>query len=201
MRILCLHVVIALISLLQPACATAADQEPPLEKRGSLIILAPPSRDVWEVRVQSLAVEAAVANWDQDAEWDGIELRVLPRAADGIILPVTGTVAVDLIGRLHFPERTTRGFPKLGTWSQAVRAHDFGSRGSIYHLPFPGTDLGTNLQLQSWGRLEVTLQVPRQGVFQATTPVRLRTFDPVRDAWYEHQRHYDSFGRYRARHW
>src|SRR5262245_6055065 len=65
MRILLwFNITIVLMCVAQPV---AADQPIDLEKRGSLIILATPYRDLRDLRVQSLTVEAAVANWDYDA--------------------------------------------------------------------------------------------------------------------------------------
>lgn len=155
-------------------------------------------------RVQFLDVEAHVANWDRDADIDGIELRILPRSADGIVVPVQGAIAVELHGRLLAVTRATPSppFPQLERWSQAVRPADFaGSEGAVYRLPFRSLRGDATLDLQSFGGLQVRMHAAGHGEFQADIPVRLRTFHPLRDHRHDYHRRHDAFDRYQARHW
>jgi hypothetical protein len=153
-------------------------------------------------KVQMLSVDANVANWDRDAELDGIELRILPRAANGRVLPLNGAVMVDLIGREQMPGTTPHGFPTLGSWTQPIRAAQFaGQSGAVVRLPFRNAYPTLDLGLLSFGMVAVRLNATGHGESEANAPVRLRTFNPIRDQLYEHQLRHDSFGRYRARHW
>ena len=152
-------------------------------------------------RVQSLELEAQIANWDRDAESDGIALRVLPLAADGRVLAIDGVISVQLIGRNFVDARNTEGFPRLGQWSQRVRSADFhGASGAMYQLPI-FAPLDHDPSVLSIGMVHVQLNAFGQGDFEAVTPTRLRNYNPIRDQLDEHHLRYDSFGRYRARHW
>ncbi len=153
-------------------------------------------------KVQWLSVDAALANWDRDADLDGIELRIAPRTADERVLAVDGALTVDLIGRHYFPADDEPGFSKLGQWSQRVRTANFvGPSGAVYRLPFTSIQPDFDPTLQSIGLLHVQLNVFGHGDFAAKSTVRIRSHDPIRDGLLEHGIHHDSFGRYRARHW
>lgn len=151
---------------------------------------------------QSLAIEAQVANWDRDAEMDGIEIRLLPRSAWGTTLPFDGNMTVELLGRNQLATTERGSFPDLGRWSQVVRAADFTAGwGAVYRIPFRQLPPEQDLTLQSWGWVKVSVQGRGIPMLEAQAPVHLRTFNPVRDQWLDQQRNHDSFGRYRARHW
>lgn len=62
-------------------------------------------------RVTSLDVEARVANWDQDAETDGVEIRVFPRNTFGELVPVSGQITATLVGRNQLPTREHKRVP------------------------------------------------------------------------------------------
>jgi hypothetical protein len=152
-------------------------------------------------RVHSLELEAIAANWDRDAETDGIALRVLPLGLDRRVLAVDGVISVQLVGREFVTGRSDQEFPLLGQWSQRVRSTDFrGQEGAIYQLPI-SRQHDHELNLLSIGMVQGRLQATGQGHFEATAPTRLRPYNPIRDQLNEHHLHYDAFGRYRGRHW
>jgi hypothetical protein len=153
-------------------------------------------------KVQSLTVEANLANWDRDADADGIELRIVPRMADGHSAAIDGALRVDLIARNYSPAHREPAVATLGQWSQPVRAAGFReASGAVFRLPFQSLPPDFDPTLQSIGLLRVHVNVSGQGDFFADTTVRIRSYNPIRDQLLEHGTHHDSFGRYRARHW
>jgi hypothetical protein len=160
-------------------------------------------RELHSKRVESVAIDAVVANWDRDAESDGIELRIFPQSADGGVTPMDGAFQSNLIVRSYSPDDDqTIMSASPWVWSQKMRAVDFSGRsGAVYRLPFRSTSPDHDLTLQPIGLLRVHLHLAGQGDFFAETPVRLRVYNPVRDQLLKQDQHHDSFGRYRARHW
>ena len=153
------------------------------------------------VRVHSLHLEAEIANWDRDAESDGIAIRVLPLGIDRRVLAIDGVVSVELFGREFSSGRENQGFPLLGQWSQRVRSTDFrASEGAVYYLP-TNRQLDHEPSLLSVGMVRATLTVNGQGHFDAVASTRLRTYNPIRDQIDEYRTRHDAFGRYRGRHW
>lgn len=98
------------------------------------------------VEIASLAVEVRPANWDADAEDDGLEVRLFPRTVGGILVPATGSVRVRLAGRRMMAadsrdltlERSIR--TELGHWSVPVRMCDYDDWGAVVRLPWQRVD-------------------------------------------------------------
>jgi hypothetical protein len=153
-------------------------------------------------KVESISVQAALANWDRDADTDGIEIRLAPRTADGRVIEINGVMKIDLLGRRYSPSQREPSIATLGQWSQAVRAANSSHvSAAIYRLPFSTVVPDFDTNLQSLGLLRVQLNIHGQGDFFAETTVRIRSYNPIRDQLFEHELRYDSFGRYRGRHW
>jgi hypothetical protein len=188
----------------------ASDQ--PLNSRRSSRILGPeetgtPSlqstqTDRFRTKVQSLFITASVANWDRDAESDGIELRLITRNVDGEVIPIQGSMNAELFGRSYSPVRGSPPLLTLGRWSQPVPMTAFTTqKEAVCRLPFLSQNLDHIQELQTIGLLRVQLNVANQGDFFAESWVRIRTYNPIRDELLHHNEHRDAFGRYRARHW
>jgi hypothetical protein len=132
--------------------------------------------------VSSLHIEASVAKWSSGADNDGVLLRVFPLDAQGNIVPVNGTLEVDLIGQQEATLTRGEPFPQLARWGQGVDAQDVGAHGATYRLPFQAWYPDVNLQLGSYGTVHARLSVPGQGVFDDTaTMVRVRPYSSTRD--------------------
>lgn len=132
------------------------------------------------VQVASLDVEARVANWDQDAATDGIEIRVFPRNTFGEIVPVQGQITATLIARNQLPARDPEAFPQVGRWSLLADSNDFSSYGAVYRLPFREKHPDEEFSLEPHGLVEVSFYVFGQGRFQSDATVYLRRFNPIR---------------------
>ncbi|HEV3021992.1 MAG TPA: hypothetical protein VGX76_05975, partial [Pirellulales bacterium] len=132
--------------------------------------------------VSSLHIEASVAKWNSGADNDGVLLRVFPLDAQGNIVPVGGTLEVDLIGQQEATQTRGNPFPQLARWGQPVDAQDVGANGATYRLPFQAWSPDVNLQFGSYGSVHARLSVPGQGVFDDTaTMVRVRPYSSTRD--------------------
>jgi hypothetical protein len=96
--------------------------------------------------------------------------------AYGNIVPVNGTLEVDVIGEQ--PAHRTYGepFPPLLRWATKVRPEDVGANGATFRVPFQAWHPEFDLKLGSMGAVHARLSVPGQGVFDDTaTMVWLRT--------------------------
>ncbi len=131
-------------------------------------------------RVTSLDVEACVANWDQDAATDGIELRVLPRNTFGQLVPGSGQITARLTASNRLALQGPDAFPQLGRWSLQADTNDFGPAGAIYRLPFRGPHPDEEDLLEPYGLIEVSFYVAGEGRFTSDATVLLRKFNPIR---------------------
>jgi hypothetical protein len=141
------------------------------------------------VEVQSLSVDVRTANWDADAADDGLEVRLFPRAADGTLVPVVGSVRVRLIGqrvatagardqRLDAPL-----FPEIGHWSVPVRPWQFDDWGAVQRFPWQRVDPQLAPGIGFDGQVLVELGATGGRTFRATAPVRLKSPTPLEERW------------------
>ena len=177
---------------------------PPRPTRLRLAAPSPPHRPH---RVQSLEIDARIANWDADAEMDGLEIRISPLGPHGTVVPVSGSLRVRLTGqrvrgrrlregfsetlggihdrhRIGHHVRGTRSreqFPEIGRWSHPVHPLQFDPYGAVFRLPFRTVQPGLDLEFDPYGQLHAQFTAPMHGSFAASIPVRIRAFSPVRD--------------------
>lgn len=142
----------------------------------------PPRLPPGEARIRSLQIDAWAANWDDDAEVDGLVVNVYPLSRGWRLTPVTGTLSVELFGeRVQAAARRT-AFPQIGRWSQAVHPADFGPAGAVYRLEFRHEHPEFDLDLAAHGLLHVRLTAPGHGTFDASlAELRVRPYSGVRD--------------------
>jgi hypothetical protein len=136
-------------------------------------------------RVRSLAIDAYLANWDQDAEVDGLELRIYPLNADRNIVPVNGIVTTELIGQRYLPEQLFEPIREpvslIEKWTSRVDASRFNTDGTVVRLPFRNNHPEFDLAIRYFGQVNAKLNIRGQGTYDATVPVTLRTFSPLRE--------------------
>jgi len=141
----------------------------------------PPRKDK-RVQVRSLEVDAHVANWNGDVEVDGLTVYVYPLEVDGTVVPVRGTLEVNLMGQRFGVVKRPGPFVDLGRWTRQVHAEDFGPEGAVYRLPFRRIHPEFNAEVASHAAIHARLSVPGQGTFDATkSTVRIRPYSAVRD--------------------
>ena len=138
--------------------------------------------------VRSLNIRATVANWDRDAEVDGLLLHVQPLDGFGVVVPVDGIVDVQLAtetklakgGRSNVRDDNTFSVPER--WSVPIRAIDFDAAGTTVKLPFRRFHPERQFDIASSALAMAKLKLPTAGVFEASDPfVQLRPYSPFRD--------------------
>lgn len=133
-------------------------------------------------RVRWLDIEVQAANWDADVETDGLLVRILPRDESGRVVPVRGTVQVELWGQHWGVVKRAQPYGRIGHWSKPLGIEDFAGHGACLRLPFQSTRPDFAPDLDPRGAVHVRLSVPGQGTFEATDAMlRLRPYSAVRD--------------------
>ena len=132
-------------------------------------------------QVRSIDVEAFLVNLDRDVEPDGFELRVAALDEKDAPVPVKGNLYVRLWGERMQPHGNLVRYENLQTWNQPVAPIDFKDGVASYALPFRTVHPESDWRLHSDALANVRLGVFGQGNFEASVPVELRKFNPVRD--------------------
>ena len=141
-------------------------------------------------RVAALNIEAYVANWDRDAELDGLVVHLFPVNSQGQIVPVDGQVEFRLIGQryreLNWQGRNDRKqFPELEQWSRQIRKLDFGANGALIKLEFRRIRPEFRPELAQGALLTGSLGIAGQGRFDASAvDVVIRPPSRFRDEHY-----------------
>ncbi len=133
-------------------------------------------------RVTSLVVDAAAGRWDENCDTDGIVVHVYPLAADGTVVPVRGTLNVDLTVQRNDRYRLCEPFVNAGHWAEPVQPADFGPMGAVYRLRFLSVDPEFNHWVAELGAVHATLAIPGQGTFEGTADMTyVRPYSAVRN--------------------
>lgn len=137
--------------------------------------------------VKTLVVDAELAQWDKDAQTDGLRVFVYPLDAYGQIVPVDGHVELTLVVERDY----TRGahiyhkgpeFLSGDRQTFPVRWEHFSAGIPFYELAFDRWHPDFEHTLAEHGLLHARLSVPGQGVFEASDPqVCLRESSRFRD--------------------
>jgi hypothetical protein len=118
--------------------------------------------------VTSLSIDADVDNFDSDADVDGLVVTISPRGDRGQLLPVSGTLEVQLLG----PRPLGReGSILLASWTQRVLPSDFDTAGATYRLRFPQGGPRFGREANPHADVDARLVVPGEGVFDAIAPM------------------------------
>ncbi len=131
--------------------------------------------------VRSLAIDAKPANWDNNVETDGMMICIAPRDDYGEVIPVRGTLDIELMAEHAGVVKLPYPFSRIAHWSQMVRPEDFRPFGAVYRLPFQDVSPEFSRNLSPHGAIHATLSVPGQGTFEATDDARLRPYSLIRD--------------------
>lgn len=142
----------------------------------------------------SLRMDAAVMNWDQDVEQDGLLVLLEPLDAYGNLTPVSGTVEVVWYGgrRRDFnmgPYDNGWKAERLGLWQVPLRSEDLTYRGYVVKLPFQNMHPDFDIRIVNYSLVNVRLNVPGRGAFEASLDgVRVRPWSPFRDMLQQRER-------------
>jgi hypothetical protein len=132
-------------------------------------------------QVQWLDIYAVPSKWDNYVETDGMTVFVVPKNTYGEVIPVRGTLDVDLIAEHAGVVRLPDPFQRIAHWSQAVSAEDFGPYGAAYQLPFQDLNPDFSRDLGPHGAIHAVLSIPGQGTFESTNDARIRPYSLIRD--------------------
>ncbi len=170
-------------------------------QRNSVEPIVTPAQPMSEARrVVSLAIDARAARWDENVEPDGLLVHVYPLDADGAIVPVRGTLNVDLKAERQDQHHLQDPFLDAGHWTESVGAAEFGPSGAVYRLRFQGINPEfmppeSNRRVAWRGIVHACLAVPGQGTFEASDDMAvIRPHSSVRDHLEAITRHGDFPG-------
>lgn len=147
--------------------------------------------------VKTLVVDAELAQWDKDAQTEGLRIMVCPLDAYGNIVPVEGHIEFTLVVQRERvrPGKGYAGEPRFVEGDRLtfpVRREHFSAGPAFYELPFDRWHPDYEVTLANQGLLHARLSVPGQGVFEASdAQVCLRELSRFRD-----QLQYYTPGRY-----
>ncbi len=140
------------------------------------------AKDGQATKVRSLEIEAYLVNLDRDVEPDGLELVIAAVDENGMSVPVSGSLYVRLWGERIQPHGSLVGYEDLQRWSKGVNKDDFDAdRLATYRLRFRTVRPEFDVGLHADALVNVRLSVRGQGNFEASVPVQIRKFNPVRD--------------------
>lgn len=136
---------------------------------------------------QTMVIEARLAQWDQDAQSDGLQVIVAPLDNRGQIVPVAGRLRLTLVtereninsirGIPHRPE-----FIETERISHEVHAADFQHGAAVYRLPFSKSHPDFQPDMAWAGLVHARLSVPGCCALEASdASVALREFSYLRD--------------------
>ncbi len=92
--------------------------------------------------IGSLQIDAELGHWTPGVETSGIVVCIHPTSANGTLLPVDGTLAVDLVGQIPASQGQSDGLTTLGRWNANGASVRFRSAGSRISLRVPGRPSG-----------------------------------------------------------
>lgn len=129
--------------------------------------------------VTAVQIEAALGHWGANVETDGIVVDVYPTDIEGRLVPVDGTLALELVGA---PAVSWRATDRLARWTVSVRKADFIRGPARVRVPFLAVHPEFETHLKPIGLMHARLSVPGQGVFEASdAQVRIRPYSGFRD--------------------
>jgi hypothetical protein len=140
-------------------------------RNGRVYMVRPPAA---EPTAETLIVQAHVANWDGDAETDGLELTIVPQSSTRNVAPLDGVLVVELQGRKYRSAPRRSPIVDLEKWSLRVRSQDFGPLGATYRLPFQTFFPSRDPSIARDGTLRVQLTGGRTGPLKARILVPMR---------------------------
>jgi hypothetical protein len=144
-------------------------------------------RQAVQRRVQTLYIEAYLAQWDGDPQTDGLRVFVYPLSADGELVPVNGQIDLFLLGEIEratgvVGNPTLPQFRELERNSRLVKTADFANGAAMYQLPFRQFHPDFYFDVARQALVHARLGVPGQGLFLASDAnVQLRSFSRIRD--------------------
>lgn len=165
----------------------------------------PPGISTRRSQIRVVDVDAVSANWDRNADDDGLRISITPRDANLNIVAANAVVEVELVGERFSPTQSgRRQFVRLGKWTKTVTASQFTASGVHIEVPYQHRmpdSRSNHSDILSDGTVHVRFKVSGVGAFDGTDPwVRLRRYSRLQDRYRLHTgRESTSFGQQPAR--
>lgn len=115
----------------------------------------------------SLSVFAHVDNWNADSKVDGIRLYLIPRGARGELIPVSGSVSVQLSVYRGDARNTAGRYREEESWACELSTSDYDQTSAMLVLPFRRIQPDSDREIFVLGSLTVRLKIAGQGVLEA----------------------------------
>ena len=132
-------------------------------------------------RVASIEADAVIANFDRTVESDGLLLTLAAIDTHGQFVSVRGSLSARLIVERLDHHTGQVSFEEFQRWTAPVSATDF--RDGTFTVPLRYRRLSPEFdwQLCTAALLNVRLSVAGQGNYEASVPVMIHEFNPIRD--------------------
>jgi hypothetical protein len=132
-------------------------------------------------RIASIEVEAGIVNLDRTVETDGLLVTLAAFDSHGDAVPVRGSLSARLIVERLDQHTGQVSFEDFQRWSVPVALADF--HDGIAEMPLRYRRLSPEFRwdLCTAALLNVRLSVAGQGNFEASAPVAIQAFNPIRD--------------------
>ena len=133
-------------------------------------------------QVCALSIDAYIGHFYRTVEANGIILHVFPLDGAGAMVPVDGTLDVELVSEIPIGSRSGVQLPVIGRWTVRITPDLFGPAGAVFKLPFQAIHPEFDLSYGPRGVVHAKLNIPGNGSFEASDAmVRIRPYSEVRD--------------------
>jgi hypothetical protein len=137
--------------------------------------------------VQTLVIESALGQWDNDSQADGLRILVSPLDAQGKIVPIDGQIEFTLVVEIEKLSGGQSGsltpkFIEVERASRMVKRADFAKGPAVFEIPFTSQHPEFDTTISPLALLHARLGVPGRGVYEASDDqVCLRPCNRLRD--------------------
>ncbi len=131
--------------------------------------------------IMSVEIDAGLVNLDRTVEPDGLALVLSAIDSHGNYVPVRGTLNARLIVQRIDQHTGVVSFEEFQRWSSAVSPADFYEGIAELPLRFRRASPEFDWELCTAALLHVRLGVFGEGNFEASVPVAIHQFNPLRD--------------------
>lgn len=132
-------------------------------------------------RVVSIEADAVLSNLDRTVEADGLVLALSAVDDTGRFVPVRGSLTARLIVERNDFHSGQVTFEEFGRWTAPVSMPDFLEGVAEFTLRFRRLSPEFDWQLCTAALVNIRLSIYGEGNFEASVPVAIHQFNPIRD--------------------